>query len=251
MERRKAIIENDFAKIPCGTNGYFIVDLEDLDITDHESYGWGHPTLSGGTACNGGGSSTALTASYGINLVSSSNISITDTDIHGVCSAGLYGGPINTITMSGVKLVGNTGAELFYFENNTTVFNTVADRGFICCKTNNKCDCYLTCKWGLANTISLSQTVTEINGKTYLVFVNEQNQQRVTSNKGCNCLKGYTKPVLITDPITGNLGYGCELTNLGLTELANNPLNVFTPIQRHYAYKYFRFIPCSDNTTIN
>lgn len=38
MERRKAIFENDFVKIPWGTTGYFIIDLENYEKV--KDYDW-------------------------------------------------------------------------------------------------------------------------------------------------------------------------------------------------------------------
>lgn len=151
------------------------------------------------------------------------------------------------------NFVGANGAELYYFEEFTSTFATLTnngtqDKGFICCKVNSKCDCYLTCKWGLLNPLDLTQTITTINNKKYLVFVDESIQPRIVSNKGCNCLKGYTKPVWLLDPNTNKFGYACELTKLGLGEL-NKPASTVTPIQKHYISKYFEIIPCIDNET--
>jgi hypothetical protein len=102
----------------------------------------------------------------------------------------------------------------FIFNNNTNEYE-LNNSGWICCQANNTCGCLSTCSWYLdpARTIAY-------NGATYLLFIDENNQNRVTSQDGCGCVAGYTIPIQITDPITNQVGYGCQLTQQGLTDIA-------------------------------
>ena len=162
-----------------------------------------------------------------------------------------YNSPFIASGCCNTNFVGANGAELLYFDEFTDVFKVMTggkDKGFICCKTNNRCDCYLTCKWGLYNPLDLTASIYIKDNKYYLTFLDESENQRLVSNKGCNCLETYTKPTWIMDPYTKKFGYACELTEEGLIEF-NEPAGTITPIQQHYMLKYFEAIPCIDNTT--
>jgi hypothetical protein len=88
----------------------------------------------------------------------------------------------------------------------------------------------------LANT-----TPVTINGLKFLVF-QTQNQNRVTTPDGCNCLSNYTTPTPnIVDPYTGEIGFGCQLTTLGLNDLQ---LGSSSYIINHYQNKANGIIPC-------
>lgn len=116
--------------------------------------------------------------------------------------------------------------------------------GYICCKASNTCGCLVTCKWDYAN-----ETYTHSSEK-YLVFNNELNEKIVTSEDGCNCVSNYTVPVLITDPYTNTIGYGCQLTEAGLEDL-NKPVSI---IKKTYYERSRGIIGCSSvplNETIS
>ena len=88
----------------------------------------------------------------------------------------------------------------------------VTNTGYICCDSSGKCGCKVACRW------RISPQKTTPDGQ-YIVFVTETGQLRVTSPDGCNCVSRYTIPVQIIDPITGDLGYGCQLTPVGKVDL--------------------------------
>lgn len=113
--------------------------------------------------------------------------------------------------------------------NVTTNEYELVNSGYICCQANNTCGCLVTCSW----TLDPSRFIA-YNGATYLIFVTETGQQRLTSQDGCNCIAGYTLPVQITDPLTGELGYGCQLTLQGGVDISsqNNSVIVNTYDER-------------------
>jgi hypothetical protein len=55
----------------------------------------------------------------------------------------------------------------------------------------------------------------------YLQFTDESSSIVVVTPDGCNCVANYTIPVPnIVDPYTNQIGYGCQLTELGVSDLA-------------------------------
>jgi hypothetical protein len=106
-----------------------------------------------------------------------------------------------------------------YFYNQTQINQTTQERelvnsGYICCTVGNSCGCITTCAWKLD-----PSRYYDVAGMDYLYFQTEDGTKRLTSKDGCNCLANYTVKVQITDPITGELGYGCQLTQLGMTDI--------------------------------
>ncbi len=124
----------------------------------------------------------------------------------------------------------NFNGSVPYFYNELDSSGNLYNNGYICCQTTNSCGCFITCSW----TLDSSQYITNPqDGKKYLVFDNETGGTTTTSFDGCNCISTLTTPTQITDPITGNQGYGCQLTQAGLADLASkNSLIVSTYNQR-------------------
>ena len=106
-----------------------------------------------------------------------------------------------------------------YFYNQTQINQNTGEKelvnsGYICCTVGNTCGCITTCGWKLD-----SSRYYNVAGMDYLYFETEDGTKRLTSQDGCNCIANYTVQVQITDPITGQLGYACQLTQLGMTDI--------------------------------
>ena len=116
------------------------------------------------------------------------------------------------------------------------VNGVVVNSGYVCCDATGKCGCTLACKW-LAKLTPITIEVTEqvvsnfqinvTNEAQFLVFTKPDNTSSVVTPDGCNCLKTYTIPVPnIVDPYTGIVGYGCQLTAVGLADLTLGQIGV-------------------------
>lgn len=75
------------------------VSVKDLEIDDHDDCGDGHATLNCGSA-----DSSELSGRDGINLVNSTNSTLTHLKIHGFKRYALFGGSVNGITIDGTLL---------------------------------------------------------------------------------------------------------------------------------------------------
>jgi len=75
------------------------VVLKDLEITDHATCGEGNPTLDCGSASN-----SVLNARIGILATSSTNLTLTNVNVHGTALNGLRGGSMNGATITGSNL---------------------------------------------------------------------------------------------------------------------------------------------------
>ncbi len=97
--------------------------------------------------------------------------------------------------------------------------NVVTNIGYICCvKRPETCGCFITCKWVMTTTNINALPI--ISGDKYLVFKTPDNKNHVVSPDGCNCITNLTTPVPnITDPYTGEIGFGCKVTSNGLIDL--------------------------------
>ena len=106
--------------------------------------------------------------------------------------------------------------------------------GYVCC-TTNKCGCNVACKWGLKEYTINSNGTTSIgpilqpieipigSGNFFLQFVmfNGTGDKAVVTTDGSNCIPKLTIPVNgIRDPFTNEIGFGCKLTNDGITDMA-------------------------------
>ena len=100
----------------------------------------------------------------------------------------------------------------------------ILNSGYVCCDGTNKCGCVTSCKWMIITTPIMLPVQSPIyNGpqSPYLVFSKQGRSNGVVSVDGCNCVANYTVPVPnIVDPYTGEVGYGCQLTALGLSDIA-------------------------------
>lgn len=115
-----------------------------------------------------------------------------------------------------------------YFENKTVNFNgttIIANSGYLCGDNSGKVGCTVSYreKWKPVLTPLmlpvLSATYSGIQ-QPYLSFVKLDGSIGVVTPDGCNCIVNKTIPIPnITDPNTGEIGYGCQLTNLGMEDL--------------------------------
>ena len=124
------------------------------------------------------------------------------------------------------------------FYNETDSNNTVINTGYICCtksgatQTQGDCGCFVTCKWKIDSVIRKVEQPFN-SGIYYLVFIDELGNRRTTSYNGCNCIKGYTVPVSVTDPYTNQTGIACQLTSIGIYDINQyNSIIVKTYIDR-------------------
>lgn len=95
--------------------------------------------------------------------------------------------------------------------------------GYACCHAGN-CGCSLACNWYLTNTLI------KIEGSDYLDFrtLFGNGQHKVTSPDASNCPTRWTTAIPnITDPYTGDIGFGCKVNSTGLSEF-NTMVNYFT-----------------------
>ena len=107
--------------------------------------------------------------------------------------------------------------------NPATNVGTLINSGYICCDATGKCGCSIACNWSVnSQPILLPQLSVNYNGpqSQYLVFTDALGNSSVVTPDGCNCIGQYTIPIPnVVDPYTGQIGYGCQLTELGYTDL--------------------------------
>ena len=135
----------------------------------------------------------------------------------------LNGNPIynttNYISQQCCRLVG--GNPVLFEEIR---YNVVENRGYYCCDNSGKCGCTRACGWLVdSQLIDLPLLTPLYNGPqaSYLKFIRQDGTPIVVTEDGCNCLKNYTIAVPnIVDPYTGQVGYACQLTALGLSDFA-------------------------------
>lgn len=99
------------------------------------------------------------------------------------------------------------------FVNNAT--NEVSS-GYACCHAGN-CGCSLACEW------TLTPTLRTIDGFDYLDFrtLFGNGQHKVTSPDASNCPTRWTTAIPnITDPYTGDIGFGCKINDTGIAEFS-------------------------------
>lgn len=123
--------------------------------------------------------------------------------------------------------------------------------GYICCDRNIKCGCLISCKW-MMDTIPVmlpprTSTYTGVQNP-YLQFIKPDGRLAVVTPDGCNCPPQYTIPVPnVVDPYTGYVGVGCQLTNLGMTDLSLGSSSV---MYTQFRQKSTGQIPCINGTSI-
>jgi len=105
--------------------------------------------------------------------------------------------------------------------------------GYVCC-TTNKCGCNIACKWGITKWVQNPDgtgfqqdlppiQIPENSGNYYLQFkmFYGYGESAVITPDGSNCIGKYTDLVNgIKDPFTGEIGFGCKLTALGMSDVA-------------------------------
>lgn len=102
----------------------------------------------------------------------------------------------------------------------TTVQAGSEVQGYICCDNTGKCGCSVSCNW----TVNLSPVMLPLSGpqQPYLSFTRPDGGVSIVTPDGCNCLADYTIAVPnVTDPSTGQVGYACQLTSLGQSDILN------------------------------
>jgi hypothetical protein len=151
----------------------------------------------------------------------------------------INGVPVYYSSMFVDKACCNFRGAIPYYYNQVDTNTRLINSGYICCYATNTCGCLVTCKWNL----SKSRWVEiPIGGNKYLNFVDELGERRVVSKDGCNCIKDYTIPVSVIDPYTNETGFGCQLTNLGWTDINLQD----SVIVRTYNERVAGTIGCSD-----
>ena len=141
-----------------------------------------------------------------------------------------------------------------YLFNETTNTGLITNTGYICCDTvNNRCGCTISCiqKWLVNLTpIMLPPQTSTYHGVSnpYLTFTKKDGTTGIVTPDGCNCIANYTTPVAnVVDPNTGEVGYGCQLTQLGINDI---PLGNLGVIYNFYYQKYIGRLDCYDNQPI-
>jgi hypothetical protein len=122
----------------------------------------------------------------------------------------------------------------------------IVNSGYVCCNRTGKfCGCIISCKWLLSSQLvslpELSETYSGPQAQ-YLQFIKEDGTLAVVTPDGCNCLQPYSIRVPnILDPYTGQIGYGCQITQEGLNEISNGYLN---ELSNFYFGRNTGSIPC-------
>lgn len=103
-----------------------------------------------------------------------------------------------------------------------TTPDVVINTGYVCCVTNN-CGCNVACKWTPIYEPKLLP-LNSSNQDAYMEFIKPDGSLGVTTPDGSHCVVGpflFTTPTPnVLDPYTGEIGYGCKLTQNGLNDLA-------------------------------
>jgi hypothetical protein len=107
------------------------------------------------------------------------------------------------------------------YNTNTEISGQIINSGYVCCYAGGGCGCRLACKWVLNAQPTILYPGTHVGPDSqYLQFTNENNQSVVVTPDGCNCVVDLTIAVPnIVDPNTGQVGYGCKLTEAGIADL--------------------------------
>jgi hypothetical protein len=137
-----------------------------------------------------------------------------------------------------------------HFENETADVNgriVIVNSGYLCCDDSGKAGCTITCreKWTPILTPLLLPVLNDSYSgiqQRYLTFTKLDGTVGIVTPDGCNCMANKTIAIPnITDPNTGEIGYACQLTNIGLVDLA---LGVNSQIYSYYSDKNNGIINC-------
>jgi hypothetical protein len=193
-----------------------------------------------------------------------------DADLAEIVSSqynGIYGFKYNTYNYDGSLLIdsnnnpiynntiytkkeccnANGGTPWYFVSNNNAI---ATNNGYVCCKptqfiSQSECGCFISCSWS-ATTIPYILLTT---GEAYLRFQKPNGQFALVTPDGCNCIPNYSIAVPnITDPYTGDVGYGCKITPLGSADL-----QLFTNgvIYNYYLNKTIAFASGNTNACFN
>ena len=164
------------------------------------------------------------------NLVSSQDnldtgtyqFSFNQYDINGDIYTDINGNPVlNTTPYASYECCTAVGGTSSLYQD--AAEGTVINSGYICCDATKKCGCIIACNWILIQNPKFLP-VDSVTQEPYLQFTKPDGSLAVVTPDGCNCygLARYVSPVPnITDPYTGEVGYGCKLNPDGVTSLAN------------------------------
>ncbi len=126
--------------------------------------------------------------------------------------------------------------------------------GYLCCKTG-KCGCSATCDWVLATSSLSEMPVIAPYTSQFLLFQKKDGTQTAITPTGCSCIVGYTTPVSVTDPITGEVGIGCMLNDRGIGDLTSDRNVVYytwyNTNSRTYEIRTWSPVYGEDGTIIN
>jgi len=142
------------------------------------------------------------------------------------------------------KFTNNSGYPATYktFNPNEGESNT----GYVCCDETKTCGCFIACSWMVnLDTIQLPSLTSLYSGPqaTYLQFIKPDGSPAIVTPDGCNCLTNYSTPIKdVYDPYTGEIGYGCQLTQIGLQDIQLGESSV---IYKHYDDKANNNISCT------
>ena len=160
------------------------------------------------------------------SLVSSSNnidlgtyqFSFYQYDINGNIYTDVNGNPIlNTTPYAPTECCTAVGGTSNLYDD--VVNGTIVNTGYICCDRTNKCGCVIACNW-VVNLNPIYLPTNDVAQAPYLQFNKPDGSPVVVTPDGCNCSSRYSIAVPnITDPYTGNIGYGCQLNNSGMLEI--------------------------------
>jgi hypothetical protein len=117
-------------------------------------------------------------------------------------------------------------------EANTLAFaspyepEVLINAGYLCCKSLT-CGCEATCDWVLATTELSDMPIIDPYTSNFLVFKKRDGTTTSLTPTGCSCIVGYTTPVSITDPNTGEVGIGCMLNDIGIQDFTSDESVVY------------------------
>jgi len=154
---------------------------------------------------------------------------IVDENVYGVNGTVVTTKPTSYINKECCKVLG--GQSTLYqstwtggIENNDPYMGS---SGQICC-TTKQCGCNVACNWSLLDrTLANPAIIQPIqipsnSGNYFLRFkrLHGYGMDSVVTIDGSNCPQNYTIPVSgIVDPFTNEVGFGCRLTQLGLSNM--------------------------------
>jgi len=106
--------------------------------------------------------------------------------------------------------------------------------GYFCCESlgitkdfrKEGCGCSISCQWILAGPSLADMWIdTADNYAPYLKFIDPAGNERVVNKAdSCFCPSNYSVPSIITDPFTGEEGYGCKMNDEALAVMVNTPV---------------------------